>query len=218
MERHGIGARLGEIVLELAQPPLERVRFRRKRAVDGRLGERVVRLRHPDEVRGLLRGTRDHQGLRIGEANVLPGEDDDAPGDEHRVLAGVDHAHEPVERRVGVGAADALDERRDRVVVLIAGAVVQERPSLHRIADLLQADRALAVGARHRRVRGELERVQRYARVAVAHRDKAVLGLLRERHGAAQSALVGQGATHDHADLVFSERLQREHPRTRQQS
>ena len=102
--------------------------------------------------------------------------------------------------------------------MLIAGAVVQERPSLHRIADLLQADRALAVGARHRRVRGELERVQRYARVAVAHRDKAVLGLLRERHGAAQSALVGQGATHDRADLVFSERLQREHPRTRQQS
>jgi len=48
----------------------------------------------------------------------------------HRVLARVDHPHQPVERGVGVGPADALDERRDRVVVLIAGTVVEERTAL----------------------------------------------------------------------------------------
>jgi len=93
VKRHRIHARLGEIVLQLPQPALQRVRLRREREVHRRLGERVVRLGHPDQVRGLLRRARDDERLRVGETHVLTGEDDDAARDEHRVLAGVDHPH-----------------------------------------------------------------------------------------------------------------------------
>jgi len=93
-------------------------------------------------MRRLLRSARDNERLRIGQTDVLSGEDDDAPRDEHRVLTRVDHPHEPVERRVGVGSADALDERADRVVVLIAGAVVQEAAALQSLADIGERDLA----------------------------------------------------------------------------
>jgi len=103
-------------------------------------------------VCGLLRGRRDDQGLWIGEPDVLTGEDDDAARDEHRVLAGVDHPHEPIESGVGVRAAHALDERADRVVVLVAGAVVQETPALERLADLGPSDRPPTIGTGSGRV------------------------------------------------------------------
>jgi len=145
MQGHGVGAGLGQILLKLTEPALQRIGLRREREVDRRLGEREVPLRKTDEVRRLLRGRRDDQGLRVGQADVLTGEDDDAASDEHRILAGVDHAHEPIQSGVGIGAAHALDERADRVVMLIAGAVVEEAPTLKCFADVGQADRAPAV-------------------------------------------------------------------------
>ena len=165
MKRHRVDSGLGEIVLQLAEAALEGIRLRRKRQVHAGLGERVVRLGHPDEMRRLLRGARDHQRLRISKAHVLTREDDDPARDEHRVLARVDHAHEPVERRVGVGATNALDERRDGVVVLVAGPVVEERAALERLAHLGHADRLLPVRTGRGRVGRELERVQRDATV-----------------------------------------------------
>ena len=45
------------------------------------------------------------------------GVDDQAPHDESRVLARLDHPGEPEQRRVRVGATDRLDERADDVVV-----------------------------------------------------------------------------------------------------
>ena len=213
MERHRIDPRLGEIVLQFPEAALQRVRLRRKREIHGGLGERVIRLRHTDEMRGLLRRARDDERLRVGETHVLAGEDDDAAGDEHRILARVDHAHEPVERGVRVRAAHALDEGRDGVVVLIAGAVVEERAPLQRLLDLLQADRSLPVGSWHGRVRRELERVECHACVAVAHRDQPVFGLLGERDGAAKTALLLEGAMNDETDIVLGQRLQGEDAR-----
>ena len=52
--------------------------------------------------------------------DVLAGEDDEAAGDEAGVLPGLEHAGQPVEAGVGVGAPDRLDEGGDDVVVLVA--------------------------------------------------------------------------------------------------
>ena len=55
---------------------------------------------------------RQRQRLRIGVADVLAGEDHHPARDEARVLAGLEHARQPVERGVGVAAAHGLDEAR----------------------------------------------------------------------------------------------------------
>jgi hypothetical protein len=51
--------------------------------------------------------------------------------DEQRVLAGVEHAREIIERGVGIGAAHALVQGRDQVVVAVLRLVVDRRAPLH---------------------------------------------------------------------------------------
>ncbi len=71
--------------------------------------------------------------------DVLRGEDHEPPRDEARVLAGLDHPREPVEAGVDVGAADALDERRQDVVVLVVA--VAQRAQRERGLGVVERDR-----------------------------------------------------------------------------
>ena len=88
---------------------------------------------------------------RVGQPDVLAGEDHQPPGDEPRVLPRLDHPRQVVQRRVGVGAADRLDEGADDVVVLVALAVVAHRRLVDRGLGRLQVDRRLPTGARRPR-------------------------------------------------------------------
>ena len=93
--------------------------FGREREVQHRVREVELRLGQPDELDGPRRGVGDEERLRVGEPDVLRREDHEPARDEARVLAGLEHPREPVEPGVGIGAADALDERRHDVVVLV---------------------------------------------------------------------------------------------------
>ena len=113
------------------------VRLRRGGQVDDGLGQVELGLGQADVLDGLGGGDGHQQRLRVGLADVLAGQDDQAAGDEPGVLAGLEHAGQPVEAGVGVGAPDALDERGDDVVVVVAP-----------VAQGLGAERGLGVGER----------------------------------------------------------------------
>ena len=123
----------------------------------------------------LRRRDRDDERVRVGVAHVLGGEDDHASRDEARILARLEHRGEVVDGRVRISAAHRLDERRGEVVVLVALAVVEQRPLARRVEDVLLGQRS-ALGARGRR--GELEDLQRSPRVAAG-----ALGEQREHLG-----------------------------------
>ena len=82
---------------------MTRVRLRRPREVDRRLGEVELRLRQPDVLDGMRRGDGHEQRARVGVADVLGGEDDHAARDEARVLAAFEHRGQVVDGRIGVG-------------------------------------------------------------------------------------------------------------------
>ena len=73
--------------------------------------------------------------------------DHDAPGDEARVLAGFQHPRQPVDRRVRIAAAHALDEGAGHVVMRVAGRVVVERLALDRILGDFEREVAPACAA-----------------------------------------------------------------------
>ena len=83
-------------------------------------------LGHADFLRRSVGGRGERQHRVVSEADVLGRDDDKAPRDVERVFAGLEHAREVVEGGVGVGAADGFVEGGDGVVVLVAGAVVDE--------------------------------------------------------------------------------------------
>src|SRR5215204_1354536 len=85
-----------------ADPRDHGVRLGREREVDDGLGEIEARLGHSDELDGAGGGVGDEQRLRVGHADVLRGEDDEAAGDQARVLPRFEHAGEPVQPGVGI--------------------------------------------------------------------------------------------------------------------
>ena len=133
--------------------------------VDHRLGQRDASLGPSDLRHGIEGGVRQQEGVGIRQSDVLRRTDDDPPGDELRVLAPLYHARHPVESRLGVGAPDRLDERRDDVVVhlavLVVGKGVLLQPLLHDAVG--DGDRAVRRG-----IDDQLEDVQQLAGVAAA--------------------------------------------------
>ena len=176
------------------------VRLRREREVDGGLGEVQLRLRQADVLDGARSRHRHDEGVRIGEADVLGGEDHHAAGDEARILAGLEHRGEVVDRRIGIGAAHRLDEGGGEVVVLVAGPVVAERPLPCCVLDVRRGERLPGGRCGLRR---ELEDVERRAAVAARARRDQLDDLVR-RLGAEQL----RAAADDRRQVVLRERLE----------
>ena len=108
----------------------------------------VLPFGHADEVRGVFGRDSDGERLRIGVADVLGGEAHQAPRDVERILAGLEHARQPVDGGIRIAVAHRLVQRGDDVVVLFAALVVEQRPSLDRALEPRAGRPAVAVGPR----------------------------------------------------------------------
>jgi len=82
----------------------------------------------------MMRGHGKWQRLRIGQADVLRRQDDQAARDKARVLVAGEHLGEPVQRGVRIAAAAALDEGGDRVVVFVLVGIVADVRSRAKIS------------------------------------------------------------------------------------
>ena len=91
----------------------------------------------------------------------------DAPRDKARVFAGVDHFRQPVERRIGIAAAHGFDERGNGVVVRVAVAVIHDGFLLDALLGGGQVQMDDALRARLGGERGDFQRVEGFAGVAV---------------------------------------------------
>ena len=164
----------------------------------------------PEKIVGVLGGVADHERLRIGKANVLDRHPHHAPRQEQRIFAGIHHAREIIQRRVGIGAAHRFMQRRDQVVMAVGRLVVDRRAALQ---DLLQLhgieDLAPARGAPD--LFGQR---QRGAAVAVGHPHQHGAGLGIERQ---LSALDCLGMDEQLFDRRRIERMKHQHARPRQQ-
>ena len=135
------------------------VRLGRKRQMDRCLSKVDPGLGQPDE-RDRLRGCRcGEQGGRVGQPDVLAGVHDEAPRDEARIFAGLDHPGQVVQGGVDIRSTNRLDECADHVIVLVTVAVVPDRSHIDGLLECGQVDVVLA-GRESTPGRG-LERVQR---------------------------------------------------------
>ena len=95
-------------------------------------------LRQADQFHRVGRSRRHDERHRVGHADVLAGEDRQPASDETWILAYLEQSGEPIHTGVRVGAAHALDQCRDEVVVLL-GAVA-EGPHRARLNDMGRLD------------------------------------------------------------------------------
>ena len=203
----GVDARLGSVALG------------GEAQVEGRLREVDAAFRIPDDLGRLECGVHNEQGLRVGVADVLGRADHDAARDELGVLAGIDHAGEPVERGIGIAPAHRFDERRDDVVVHVAVLVVGEAAARvgidHVLARDLERAGSLRGACRRGHLARELERREGGAAVPARERHDLVRGVGAERVAAPEAHRIGERTVEQHADVVVREDRELDHARTR---
>ena len=162
VQRHRIVSSVLDIGNDSIVSGVDRIRFRGRSKVDHALREREFTFGQADEVERVFRVQRDAQRARIRKADVFGSESNEAPDDVERILTGLEHACEPVQGRVHIRVAQRLMQRRNDVVMLLAGLVVQK--SLLR--SLL--DGCFRDGFSGRRpLDSQLENIQRGSRVAI---------------------------------------------------
>ena len=200
MQRHGLGQAVLHIVLERAHGSIGRIGLGRHRQIDGGLPQRQIALRNPQEMHRLHGRNRLFQRPRVGQADVLDGHANQPPRDVHAILSRFEHAREPVQRRIHVARPHGFVQRRDQIVVLLAGFVIEQYFSLQRVLDGLRGE--LPFG----RSRGRrLERVVRRAPVAIGVDRDLLQQLLPGRDAQFPQAAFQQ--RHDLGDRQQTQRI-----------
>ena len=123
---------------------------------------------HADFLAGCVCGHGEWEERVVCEADIFRGDYYHAACDVEGVFTGGDHAREVVESSVGVAAANRFVERGDGVVVLVAGAVVDEGFGQRGI-ELGECDGGLCV-------RREIERSRRFRAVRASPSAKVSPG------------------------------------------
>ena len=174
--------------------------------IDSGVGEGDPPFRHAEELKGLLGGEGDPEGVGVGQSDILGGGDDQSPGDEARILASVEHLGHPVEGGVGVGAPDRFDEGRDGVVVLVSIRVIDNRLVLDGLPGHgeIQMDAALVPGSGED---GEFKGGQGLAGIPVRFFGQVLEGVLVGLNvpGTKSPLRVREGAPEDEENVVGGE-------------
>ncbi len=184
---------------------VDAIRFRRGREIDAGLGKRQLPFRRAQIVVGVLGGIADDQSLRIGKPDVLDRHAHQPPSEIERILTGIEHAAEIVERRIRVGAAHGLVQGRDQVVVAVLALVVDGGAALDDAGEPLRIEDLTRTGGAPD-LFGER---QGSAAIAVGHADEAGTGIGIERQ---RLALPRLGAFQKRLDAVFVMGLEGQHP------
>ncbi len=211
VQGHGARAVALDEGFGLVEGLVDGVRFGRDRQVDHALAQRKLALGRAESLVDFARVEREPQRARVGQTDVLRRHAYEAARHVARVYTAVEHAHEPIQRRVGVGAAHALVQRADGVVELFAALVV----AAHALAQHLEQPGVGDGGellARGGHGQG-FQRIQQAARVAIGIGDETVKRGLLDGGDGVDGARLG----HDGTQVVLGERLQHVHRRARQQ-
>ncbi len=124
-------------------------------------------LRRTEQFESLHRCDGHFHGVRLGEANVFASHADQSSRDVQRILAGFEHARQPIEGCVRIGIAHRLMQRRNQVEMLFAGLVVRQQLALQHVFQQRLRQHAMPFGVGHRAHHERLQSVVRSARISV---------------------------------------------------
>ena len=124
VQRHRPGTVLFDKRFGGVESFVDRIGFGRHRQVNHAFRQRQLTLRRAQALINLSGVKRQAQRARIGQADVFRRHADQAARHVLGLGPAVEHSHQPVQRRIRVGAAHAFVQRRDRVVKLLAALVV----------------------------------------------------------------------------------------------
>ena len=155
--------------------------------VEHGLGEGELAFGRTEAFVGVGGFVGDGEGAGVGQADVFPGHADDAAGEVAGVGAAVEHAAEPVEGGVGVGAAHGFVQGGDLVVEAFAAFVETADLAAEAVGQEVGVEMVDAAGGGG--AQELFEQVEQAAGIAVGGLDEQFLRVCFE----AEAAVFGQG-------------------------
>ncbi len=177
------------------------VRFRSASQIGNELCQTELAFGQSDQFTRVSRCNRQRQCLRVGVSDIFAGQDHHSPADEANILTTLEHSRQPIECRIGITPANRFDQGARDVVVQISRCVVVDDSLLEAFADQRQID---ANRWLIDRADCNLQRSQNSTRIAVAHVDQKLGGVVVDRdvESPESTELVLQGAV-DQLPQVF---------------
>ena len=204
MQRHRCIARLLHIGQRRIDGVVGRVGLGRRGQIDGGLSQWDAPFRPTDLGHGVESGIGQQQGVGIGQTDIFGGTDHEAACDELGVFAAGDHARQPIDGRIGIAAADALDESRNDVVVHLPFLVVGHGVLLQALGDagIVDNDGALGGG-----IGEQVDDVEQFARVATGKAQQGV-GFAHFKFALTQHHVVVEGVVEQLEQVGLAERFE----------
>ena len=140
MRWNGTNPNIAYITQRLVNPKIGGITFRRTGNVCHRLRQGNPPLRHPDKIDRLHGRNRYLQRMRVCIAHILRCTDDNPPRNKFRVFPCINHLRQIIQSRIGVRAAHALDERGNRIIMVVPILIIIQRALLDALLCLLQGD------------------------------------------------------------------------------
>ena len=135
VQRHRLSHCSLQILLNVAIRCINCIRFWRERQIHSGLRQREVAFRWAKKFERLHRGKRYLNGVRFGQPYVFIGHAHQSARDVQRILAGFEHARQPVKRSIGVRIAHRFMKSRNQVEMLLARFVIGQKLLLQNILE-----------------------------------------------------------------------------------
>ncbi len=135
MERDWLGPMILHRLHDAVEGLVRGVGFGSSGKIDGGLPQGEVAFRNSQEVDRLLGGNSLLESPRIGQPDIFDGHANQPARDIHAILAGFEHPAEPVKGCIYIARPYGFMQRRNDVVMLLPGLVVEQHLPLDRILD-----------------------------------------------------------------------------------
>ncbi|MNN39472.1 hypothetical protein D3C81_1535110 [compost metagenome] len=189
---------------------VHRIALRRAGQINDRLRDRQLALGTAETLLHLPRGQAQVERPRVGVADILAGHAHYAAGEVQRVTAAVEHAREPVQGGIRIGATHRLVQRADLVVEGLAPLVEAPAAVAQQVLQQTDADFFAVL----HQIGGILQEIEQPPAITVGCRQQQTASLLADgQTPLAQSALFAQGSRQQLAQRRLIEALQHIDPR-----
>jgi hypothetical protein len=144
--------------------------------------------------------------LRICQANVFGGQNDESTRDKARVLTRLNHAGEIVKGCVRITATDGLDESTDYVIVLISPGVIAHERSIDSQSHVFRINRGYSPSAGHSRTC--FQRGQGLSGISSCYPNQILSRIIVEGKRSRKPSGISNGPIENVPYVVWTQRLQ----------
>ncbi len=185
-----------------------RIGLGRRGQVEGGFRQVEAALGQPHPIKCLGAGDHHPDCVGLSQAHVLAGKDQHPPEDKAGVLTGIDHLGQPIERRIGIRAAQRFDKGADGIIVIVAILVIEHRPALDALLGHAHVHDNDAILVGRGGLYGQFQGIEHTTGIAVGYVHQVGESIIMDvdLQPAIAAVRIGHGVAGNGAEIIVAQR------------